>query len=353
MNYKLSLVVFLVALATLACGPAANSPAASPGSDTGSAVLPDTVPPLSGSQVGDGVLPATAPSPTSPESGAAVLPVEPPAALPSLRTEFPTIAPTPDLPATRAALEAIDAHRRQVELATRTAIEAQQEAERYAAALEATRVAELLTPTPLPTATPYPTPIPQPTYPPQPTQTPKVPYPTILERTVSRETFERFERTCLNGKLWQDPFPEGNLSSPAGDGRDFTRELIASRSVRIGDDKSQMSIPFATNTSLSYEPSGRSRMQFNLPTLTCIEVSRGYILDFEFDCDSYYLACRRNEPNPIHLTGPDNYFRLVVIYVDYPRYQIREGTWKMRYTCIERPCTETVARMLTLVPHWD
>ena len=71
-------------------------------------------------------------------------------------TPFPTIRPTPDLEATKAAIDAIDAHRRQVEQATRTAIEAQEEAERYAAALEATRIAELPTPTPEPTPTPLP-----------------------------------------------------------------------------------------------------------------------------------------------------------------------------------------------------
>ena len=77
-------------------------------------------------------------------------------------TPFPTIRPTPDLEATKAAIDAIDAHRRQVEQATRTAIEAQEEAERYAAALEATRIAELPTPTPEPTPTPLP-PTPTPT----------------------------------------------------------------------------------------------------------------------------------------------------------------------------------------------
>ena len=74
-------------------------------------------------------------------------------------TPFPTIGPTPDLEATKAAIDAIDAHRREVELATRTAIEAQEEAERYAASLEATRIAELPTPTPPP---PTPTPTPHP-----------------------------------------------------------------------------------------------------------------------------------------------------------------------------------------------
>ena len=89
-------------------------------------------------------------------------------------TPFPTIAPPPNVEATKSAMDAIDAHRRQAELATRTAIEAQQEAERYAASLEATRIAELPTPTPtpLPTATPTPTPTPLPTATPTPTPTP-------------------------------------------------------------------------------------------------------------------------------------------------------------------------------------
>ena len=77
-------------------------------------------------------------------------------------TPFPTIGPTPDLQATKAAIDAVDAHRREVEQSTRTAIEAQQGAEAYAAALEATRIAELPTPTPEPTPTPLP-PTPTPT----------------------------------------------------------------------------------------------------------------------------------------------------------------------------------------------
>ncbi len=77
-------------------------------------------------------------------------------------TPFPTIGPTPNFEATKAAIDAIDAHRREVELATRSAIEVEKEAERYAAALEATRIAELPTPTPEPTPTPLP-PTPTPT----------------------------------------------------------------------------------------------------------------------------------------------------------------------------------------------
>ena len=85
-------------------------------------------------------------------------------------TPFPTIALPPNVEATKAAMDAVDDHRRQVEQATRTAIEAQKEAERYAASLEATRIAEL--PTPTPTPTPDPTPTPKPTATPRPTPTP-------------------------------------------------------------------------------------------------------------------------------------------------------------------------------------
>lgn len=78
---------------------------------------------------------------------------------------FPAIGPTPDLPATKTALDAIDAQRRLEEQATRTAIEAEQEAVRYAAFLEATRIAGIptSTPEPTPTSTPIPpTPTPHP-----------------------------------------------------------------------------------------------------------------------------------------------------------------------------------------------
>ena len=75
-------------------------------------------------------------------------------------TPLPTIPPTPDIEATKAALEAMDAHRRQAEQATRAATEAQQETKRYAASLEATRIAELPTPTHTPTPTITPTPHP-------------------------------------------------------------------------------------------------------------------------------------------------------------------------------------------------
>ena len=97
-------------------------------------------------------------------------------------TPFPTIAPPPDLEATKAALDAIDAERRAIEVqrqlevqATRTALEAAQQAERYAASLEATRVAEIPptpTPTPRPTSTPRPTATPFPMATPLPSPTP-------------------------------------------------------------------------------------------------------------------------------------------------------------------------------------
>ena len=107
-------------------------------------------------------------------------------------TPLPTIPPTPDVEATKAAIEAMDAHRRQAEQATRAATEAQQEAERYAASLESTRIAELPTPTPThtptptptPTVTPTPTPTPLPTATPLPTHTPTPePTPTPLPPT--------------------------------------------------------------------------------------------------------------------------------------------------------------------------
>ena len=97
-------------------------------------------------------------------------------------TPFPVIGPTPDVEATKMAIDAIDAHRRAVEQATRTAVEAEEEARRYAAALEATRVAELPTPTvtATPTTTPTPTPTPTPTATPTPEPLPTAtPVPTL------------------------------------------------------------------------------------------------------------------------------------------------------------------------------
>ena len=77
-------------------------------------------------------------------------------------TPFPTMGPTPDIPAAVATLEAVDAQKRLEAQATRTAVEAEQEIARVRASLEATRVAELPTPTPEPTPTPTPTPTPHP-----------------------------------------------------------------------------------------------------------------------------------------------------------------------------------------------
>ena len=95
------------------------------------------------------------------------IPVAPATAIPSLPTPFPPIVPIPDVDAAKAALDqqyqAMEAQRQLQVQATRAAIEAQQEIDRYAAALEAERIANLPTPTPQPTATPLPPPTPQPT----------------------------------------------------------------------------------------------------------------------------------------------------------------------------------------------
>ena len=93
-------------------------------------------------------------------------------------TPFPAIGPTPDIEATKKAIDEIDAFRRASDQATQAAVDAQATAESYAASLEATRVAGLPTPTPTiaptatPTATPTPTPEPPPTFTPVPTPTP-------------------------------------------------------------------------------------------------------------------------------------------------------------------------------------
>ena len=80
----------------------------------------------------------------------------------STPTPLPAIGPTPDIKHVRATLEAIDTQKRMEEQATRTAVEAAQEAAQYAASLEATRVAQIPTPTPAPTVTPQPTATPHP-----------------------------------------------------------------------------------------------------------------------------------------------------------------------------------------------
>ncbi len=111
-------------------------------------------------------------------------------------TPFPAIGPTPDIEATKTAIDAIDAFRRASDQATQAAVDAQATAEQYAADLEATRVAGLPTPTPtatptatpLPTATPtaIPTPTPEPTATPTPTPT-LTPTPTPHPATFCRE----------------------------------------------------------------------------------------------------------------------------------------------------------------------
>ena len=195
---------------------------------------------------------ACAPVATQPDSDREAAPLPIVAAGPDAETDsiiveptsFPAIGPTPDSEATKAAIEAADAYRRHVELATRSAVEAQQEAERYAAALEATRVAELPTPTllptttplatatpvptarPLPTSTPVPTRMPTPTATLAPTATPTVttaptPVPTAtpfpwLPQTVEAQSFAK---ACEEGSLPVLPsntlgtirFPEGSM----------------------------------------------------------------------------------------------------------------------------------------------
>ena len=123
--------------------------------------------------------------------------VSPGTALPTpTPTPFPAIGPTPDIEATKAAIETIDAFQRASDQATRTAVEAQATAEAYAQSLEATRVAGIPTPTPTPTptATPTPTPTPTatPTATPEPTATPTptptlTPTPTPHPRTFCQE----------------------------------------------------------------------------------------------------------------------------------------------------------------------
>ena len=104
----------------------------------------------------------------------------------STPTPFPTIPPPPDAQATRDAIRTLDEYNRAVAQATQTAEAIQEENRRYAESLEATRIAELPTPTPTntpePTATPTPTPTPEPTATPAPTPT-LTPTPTPHPRT--------------------------------------------------------------------------------------------------------------------------------------------------------------------------
>ena len=91
-------------------------------------------------------------------------------------TPFPTIPPPPDAQATRDAIRTLDEYNRAVAQATQTAEAIQEENRRYAESLEATRIAEM--PTPTPTNTPEPTATPTPTHTPEPTATP-TPTPTL------------------------------------------------------------------------------------------------------------------------------------------------------------------------------
>ena len=133
-------------------------------------------------------------------------------------TPFPAIGPTPDVEATKRAIDAIDAHRRAVEQATRTAVEAEEEARRYAAALEATRVAELptptvtATPTAAPTATPTPTPEPPPTATAVPTPTPTAtPHPRTYCQEWEALVLEwlkqgnSYYKSTSHGSIYYDP----------------------------------------------------------------------------------------------------------------------------------------------------
>ena len=119
-------------------------------------------------------------------------------------TPFPIIGPTPDIEATKAAIETIDAFRRASDQATLTAAEAQATAEAYAQSLEATRVAGITpTPTPTPTATPTPTPTPTPEPTATPTPTPTLtPTPTPHPRTYCREWEALVLKWIKQGNNW-------------------------------------------------------------------------------------------------------------------------------------------------------
>ena len=136
-------------------------------------------------------------------------------------TPFPAIGPTPDIEATKKAIDDIDAFRRASDQATQSAVEAQATASQYAASLEASRVAGLPTPTPTatstatPTATPTPTPEPTATPSPTPTLTPT---PTPHPRTYCQE----WEALVLEWIKQGNQYPQGdvpdhpNLSSEQG-----------------------------------------------------------------------------------------------------------------------------------------
>lgn len=105
-------------------------------------------------------------------------------------TARPTIVPPIDLEATKTALAEEDAFLQTKEAAEYQAEQDRLEAERFAASLEATRIANrpTPTPTPLPTATPTPTPtpLPTPTPTPEPTATP-LPTPTPHPQVYCQE----------------------------------------------------------------------------------------------------------------------------------------------------------------------
>ena len=99
--------------------------------------------------------------------------VSPGEALPTpLPTARPTIVHPIDLAATKAALSEEDAFLQTKEAAEYQAEQDRLEAERFAASLEATRIANRPTPTPTLIPTPVPTPTPEPTPTPLPTPTP-------------------------------------------------------------------------------------------------------------------------------------------------------------------------------------
>ena len=140
--------------------------------------------------------------------------VSPSGSVLSTPTSFPAIGPTPDLEATKSAIEAIDAFRRASDQATQAAVEAQATAEQYAADLEATRIAEL--PTPTPTATPTATPTPMPTSTSTPTPTPEptptftpIPTPTPTPTPHPRTFCQEWEALVLEWIKDGNDYPAG------------------------------------------------------------------------------------------------------------------------------------------------
>ena len=130
--------------------------------------------------------------------------VSPGAALPTpTPTPFPTIGPPPDIEATIAAIETIDAFRRASDQATQVAAQAQATAEAYAQSLEATRVAAI---------TPTPTPTPTPTATPEPTATPTpIPTPTFTPTPHPRTYCQEWEALVLEWVKQGNNYPSGNV----------------------------------------------------------------------------------------------------------------------------------------------